>query len=126
MKTHNNTRLFILLIVILATLLSACQSDVKHINELRSYTIFNPQTQKLIVTIEGRCELNDFEHDGMVILTCEVKKGKVFQNFFGPKSTSFGYTMEELGPAKKGEYYYKAIYPATETPIPTLGGSQAP
>lgn len=120
------------IVLILATALgavslSACDSqadvasynlskDADNFKIERRIAFINTQTDKYLLTIEGRCSLGNADKSDELSVTCEVGPGQYKKHFLG-LSRNVTYVVEQMDSAAVSPYHYKVIF-RPETIVP--------
>ena len=129
MTTRTRIRALIIAVVVAACGLTGCSaadiasrnlsqaSDNFEIN--RRITFVNGITDQYLLTIEGRCSINDSDDDnskGQLEVTCKVGDNSYKKHFLG-LSDNVTYVVEQLDAATVDAYRYRIIYrPGTLVP----------
>lgn len=114
------------------TTLSACASDADVVSENlskaaenfevnRRIVMFNGITDKYLLTVEGRCSIED---DGNQLeVTCKTGPGKYKKHFLG-LSDNVSYFVEQGEASRTSAYHYRITFkPQSIIPDPDFRGS---
>ena len=82
----------------------------------RRIVVFNGITDKYLMTVEGKCSIND--HGNQLEITCRIGPDQYKKNFAG-LSDNVSYFVEQLAPVDVSVYHYRVIY-KPETVLPEL------
>lgn len=82
----------------------------------RRVVFFNGITDKYLLTIEGRCSIND--QGNQLEVTCRVGPDQYKKEFLG-LSDNVSYFVEQLAPIDVSVYHYRVIY-KPETVLPEI------
>ena len=110
-----------------ALLLAACASDAdvasrnlskgaEQFEIERRVVFFNGITDTYLLTIEGRCSIEDAE--GQLEVTCKLGPNEYKKHFLG-LSDNVSYFVEQIAVADADEYRYRVIF-KPETLIPNV------
>jgi hypothetical protein len=119
MKKLNKELLFLLLVVLLTGILSACSdADVASTNvstaadnfEINRRVIFyNGITGEYMLEIDGYCSLGNSDEPGSLSVVCKVGPGLYKKHFLG-LSDNVTYFVEQVDPAPANVYNYRVIF----------------
>lgn len=82
----------------------------------RRVVFFNGITDKYLLTIEGRCSIND--QGNQLEVTCRIGPDQYKKEFLG-LSDNVSYFVEQLAPVDVSVYHYRVIY-KPETVLPEI------
>jgi hypothetical protein len=82
----------------------------------RRIVVFNGITDKYLMTVEGKCSIND--QGNQLEITCRIGPDQYKKNFAG-LSDNVSYFVEQLAPVDVSVYHYRVIY-KPETVLPEL------
>lgn len=84
----------------------------------RRIVFYNTVSDKLMMTIEGRCSLGNNDKQGELSVTCQTGPGVYKKHFLG-LSRNVTYFVEQMDAAGVSPYHYKVIF-RPETIVPDL------
>jgi hypothetical protein len=82
----------------------------------RRIVVFNGITDKYLMTVEGKCSIND--QGNQLEITCRVGPDQYKKNFAG-LSDNVSYFVEQQAPVDVSVYHYRVIY-KPETVLPEI------
>lgn len=82
----------------------------------RRIVVFNGITDKYLLTVEGRCSIED--QGNQLEITCKIADDKYIKDFAG-LSDNVSYFVEQLDPVSVDVYHYRVIF-APEQILPDV------
>jgi hypothetical protein len=121
--------MFIVLVVFLSVVLSACSSpadvasqnvsrEADNFQVVRRIVFYNGVTGDYILTIEGKCSLGNYDPAGSLSVICKTDDGTFIKHFLG-LSDNVTYFAEQLVGVDVNAYHYN-VYFRPETIIPSI------
>ncbi len=117
-----------LLVVVMAIILTGCKTDAdvasanlslaaEQFEVDRRVVFLNGITDTYLLSIEGKCSIEDFTTQ--LTVTCKVGDGEFKKHFLG-LSDNVSYFVEQLEPLGVSVYHYRVIF-KPEVIIPDVG-----
>jgi hypothetical protein len=109
-----------LLVILLAMLFSACDSDADvasrnlsvsadNFQIVRRIVFYNGVTGEYILTIEGLCSLGNYDDAGELTVTCKTGDSQYKKHFLG-LSDNVTYFAEQIDSFPTDVYHYRVIF----------------